>query len=753
MNPTECPSGKELGDFLLGRGSPALQEKCSRHIDSCRACQKWIEEHEEDADPLLASLRGAMRADHAPADPLLETLMARAKKSPASEASPASSPEPLRRIGDYELMRKLGEGGFGVVYLARNRYLDRLAAVKVLANSHATSKARFLREMQAIGRLPAHANVVSAWQASEVEGMLYLVMEYVDGCDVSRILRQHGPLTIADACETARQAALALDHIQKHGLVHRDLKPGNLMVTTAGTVKLLDLGLASLVGVESSPSGPTETGMVLGTLDYLSPEQADDPRQADIRADLYSLGCSLYALLVGRPPFADAPRLAKLEAHRRQTPAALRSLRGDIPAALDSLIAKLLEKRPEDRFSTPMELADALTPFCQGANLAGLVQRADGADEGVRAGNPPVAFPKEPTTRTYRSAPRRWPLVALAMSICVALLALGFWLGIRSRHEPQRPEAATYAPARVAVFAEGDGPGWALALAAEGDRAAGITADRRRVYLLDLRSRDPAKIWEHGGLGLAHPNVVFFRRDNRLALGVHTQPNEARLKLYQLPSAELLADQELKLTTVTSLAVSSDGSWLAAAEMGGRIRLFDGPTLKPAPGPPVNPGVAARCVAFSPDAKQIWAACADGFIHGLTRNGTAIHSWKAHDVRPEETDGIVALTIRADGRQILSACLADQLLRRWTLLDGEKAGAISVKQFAASMSCAAFASDGIHAATGHADGEVLIWDLDTPRVLSRHRVHRGPVAAVAITPDGRQILSAGAEDRNVWQYR
>src|SRR4051812_2028839 len=236
--------------------------------------------------------------------------------SPAGAWKPSASPMPVSFLS-YQIGQKIGAGGMGTVHRATHMWLGRTVAIKFITPSlfdNPEMGERFRHEAAAIGRL-SHPNIVQATDAGNFDGLHFLVTEFVDGHDLSNIVHRYGRLEISDACEAIRQAALGLAHAHEQGIVHRDVKPGNLLLTKEGTVKLLDFGLARLAAGQTML---TNTGQVLGTLDFLAPEQAQDARQVDPRGDQYSLGCSLYFLLTGSPPFAgpsyDTPA-SKLKAH------------------------------------------------------------------------------------------------------------------------------------------------------------------------------------------------------------------------------------------------------------------------------------------------------------------------------------------------------------------------------------------------------------------------------------------------------
>ena len=239
--------------------------------------------------------------------------------------------------------------------------------------------ARFRREMKAVGRLD-HPNIVQPTDAGEVGGVHFLVMEFVKGVSLSNLLACRGPLPVPAACEVVRQAAIGLQHVHEHQLVHRDLKPSNLMLTPTGVIKVLDLGLARLADESSDSADLTGIGRVVGTADYMAPEQAFGTQPIDIRADIYSLGCTLYDLLAGHPPFSGPETrgvLEKLHAHAYNPAPPIRECRPEVPEALLLVLDRLLAKSPADRFGTPAEAAAALEPFIVGSELVNLLGQTE----------------------------------------------------------------------------------------------------------------------------------------------------------------------------------------------------------------------------------------------------------------------------------------------------------------------------------------------------------------------------------------
>src|SRR5262249_26205676 len=277
-------------------------------------------------------------------------------------------------FGNYVVLDKLGQGGMGMVFKARHRRMNRVVALKVM--SQQAMKApdavkRFRREVEAAARL-THPNIVAAIDADEARGVHFLVMEYVEGSDLAARGKKHGPLAVAAAVDCIVQAARGLAHAHAEGVVHRDIKPANLLIDRQGTVKVLDMGLARMTADSGQGTdGLTQSGSIMGTVDYMSPEQALHTRHADERADIYSLGCSLHYLLTGRPVFTGESLMEKLLAHREQPIPSLSAARSEIPATLDAVFTRMLAKKCEDRYQTMADVIRDLEAVTAGGEGAG----------------------------------------------------------------------------------------------------------------------------------------------------------------------------------------------------------------------------------------------------------------------------------------------------------------------------------------------------------------------------------------------
>ncbi|HEV3118255.1 MAG TPA: serine/threonine-protein kinase, partial [Gemmataceae bacterium] len=275
-------------------------------------------------------------------------------------------------IGKYKVLEQIASGGMGSVYLCEHKFMRRRAAVKVLPKGRANDASaleRFYREARAVAALD-HPNIVRAYDIDQEENLHFLVMEYVDGSSLQDVVKKSGPLDYSRAAHYIGQAALGLQHAHDvAGLVHRDIKPGNLIVDRSGTVKILDMGLARFFHDQDDLLTQKYDENVLGTADYLAPEQALDSHGVDIRADIYSLGATFYYCLTGKTPFSDGTVAQKLIWHQTRQPKPLRSFRQDVPEGLVAVIGKMMAKEPHDRYQQPIDVAEALASWTQ-ANIA-----------------------------------------------------------------------------------------------------------------------------------------------------------------------------------------------------------------------------------------------------------------------------------------------------------------------------------------------------------------------------------------------
>jgi serine/threonine protein kinase len=270
-------------------------------------------------------------------------------------------------LGHFELLEYVGGGGMGAVFRALDTMLNRTVAVKVLSQDQSADDEtlrRFQNEAQSAAQLD-HENISRVYYVGEDRGWHYIVFEFIEGANVRDLVQTQGPLPLAEAVSYTMQIADALVHASVREVVHRDIKPSNVLITPDGRAKLVDMGLARLHHVEADGNDLTASGVTLGTFDYISPEQARDPRSADVRSDIYSLGCSLYFMLTGQPPFPEGTVLQKLLQHQGDEPPDPRNFRPELPDDLLRIMNRMLAKSPDKRFATPAELVAELAAFSQ----------------------------------------------------------------------------------------------------------------------------------------------------------------------------------------------------------------------------------------------------------------------------------------------------------------------------------------------------------------------------------------------------
>jgi eukaryotic-like serine/threonine-protein kinase len=377
VNPVKVhPSRKQLIAFVRGKLGASSQAAIASHIEACDACCQMLREIPDDA--FLELIRDA----HTPASSGDFELTATPSKENVL-------PRELSEHSRYKIGRFLGAGGMGLVYQAEHRLMGRVVALKIIHQhliQHPRVIERFRLEVKAAARL-SHPNIVAAYDAEHAGDVHFLVMEFVDGINLSLLVARKGPLEVASACNFIRQAGRGLQHAFEKGMVHRDIKPHNLMMTRKGQIKILDFGLARLasesraeLGLPPGPDRPglTRVGDIMGTPAYMAPEQILDASSADIRADLYSLGCTLYHLLTGQSPFAKDSARAALFSRQYLPPRPITELRKDLPAELLAVLNKMLAEDPAERYQTPIEVVNALTPFIKSgpAPLAASVKPA-----------------------------------------------------------------------------------------------------------------------------------------------------------------------------------------------------------------------------------------------------------------------------------------------------------------------------------------------------------------------------------------
>jgi WD40 repeat protein/CubicO group peptidase (beta-lactamase class C family) len=615
----------------------------------------------------------------------------------------------LGRLREYVLLEKIGHGGMGTVYRAVHTHLDKVFAVKTLPEgcmSNPEAVARFQREMKAVGKLN-HPNIVQATDAGEVDGTHFLVMEYVAGADLAVAVGRLGPLPVAAACEVVRQAALGLAHAHEHGLIHRDAKPSNLLLSTAGQVKVVDLGLALLHGGVTDDGEHTPSGAFMGTFDYMAPEQADDPHAVTAQADVYSLGCTLYHLLTGRPPFAQHSGMGrKVRAHAADPVRPVRATRPEVPASLEALVLRMLAKSPGDRPAGAAALAAALAPLAAGADLPALAAAAAVPSTTTAA--------RETVGRVGPTRNRRRNVLLVAV-VLLAVAGLTAWLW------PRRP--ATGGPV--------DG-----------------NTEEAEVELTPIAFPRPP-VAEPGELrafrGHADQvNSIAVTRDGRFIV---SGGNDATVIVWDTATGHELCRGQGMTEAVWAVAVSPDGSRLLAAGGGSFVdgawadaKDLDLHLLDLATGAELRRLAGhtdlVNAVAFTANGRRALSCSNDGTLRLWdVRSGRWLRKFQGH-AGPVNT-----FAVSADGKRLVSGG-ADGTVRLWDVESG-----LEVRTFDGehdgTVIGVALSPDGRLALSGGRDRTLRLWDVTTGQEVRRFADQPTAVTAVAFSPDGRRALSAG----------
>jgi hypothetical protein len=738
------PGAEELAAFGLGRLDDQTSAAVEAHLAGCEACRTVVERLPDD------SLIGLVRS---PASPVGTTAGLAADDTLTSPALPPGLAEHAR----YRVEQLLGVGGMGAVYRARHLLMERTVALKVINRNLVGNPAavdRFRREMRAAAQL-AHPNIVTAHDAEQAGDTHFLVMEYVEGRSLARLLADNGPLPVAQACDCVRQAALGLQHAFEQGMVHRDLKPHNLILTPGGQVKILDFGLARFVvesiapGAEAeariaadqhqtAPERLTEVGTVMGTPDYIAPEQARNAHAADVRADIYSLGCTLYELLAGRPPFPDGTPLEKVMAHLDRKTAPVTAVRPEVPGEVAGIVERMLAKEPGQRYQTPAEVAAALAPH---------------SGHAVRR--------------------RRWLLPAAAVVLASVLLLAGYLAGWGGRHavedaaqqqgppadpvpgpqKPTPPEAMITSPdARVVTTPAGEVIGrhpegvWAVAVSPDGPRALSAGSEGT-VKLWDLETGQELRTLR--GHKKRVEAIVFLPDGGRaLSGGV-----DKTLRLWDLDTGSELKQLPGHDNIVTSVAVSADGRRAVSGGVDRTVRVWD-----------LDKGKLIRRFADHQDWSYRVCLSADGRLAlSGSPDGTVrlrdLETGKAVVFKPGKPVWSVAFS--PDGKQVLAGVGGqwikgdwvrgeDNRVYVWDAASGKELGHFTGHTDA--VLCIAFAPDGKRILTAGTDKTVRLWDAATREEQFRCTGHTDRVAGVAFTPDGRALSGSWDKTVRLWRF-
>ena len=631
-------------------------------------------------------------------------------------------------LGQYKILQQIGAGGMGVIFLGEHVGMGRKVAIKVLPASRAADREsleRFYREARVVAALD-HPNIVRAYDANKsANDVHFLVMEYIEGESLEERVRRKGPLPPQEAASFISQAAAGLQHAHETGLVHRDIKPHNLLLDKNGVIKVLDMGLARFFDDPNDAlTRELADGAVIGTADYISPEQAVDSHDVDIRADIYSLGCTFYFLLVGSPPFGESSVTQKLLAHHMKDPTAIHALRPEVPEAMSAVIARMMAKQPDDRYQTPADVIETLAPWTNPRYIPAPSTthiRSAATPQPILRPNLPVPLSK--TMRLPPANPRSGSSSGVKSSVRSSAKS-----AVRPAATPRRLTWLPWAGLGLIVMA-----GVGIWLATKGSNS---SATQPKVSNPVVRKIEPTK--EKGpeairtltGHNDGVENIAFLPGGRRLVSLGHDA-----LRIWDFDTGQEVGGDEMR-ENARSLSVSADGTRAATAGNDRNARVWD-LEKRERLGSHSLGKQQVGAVAILPDGKRFAVGCEDGAILLCdSTTGKELTRLTGHE-------GLVyALAAAPDGRHLLSGSL-DTTVRLWDIDSGTQL--LTLTGHEKKPHALALHWEKRLAVSGAADNTARIWDLETGKELRILRGHTDIVTGVAISPDARRVLTTSGD--------
>lgn len=616
------------------------------------------------------------------------------------------------RLGNYLLLDKVGAGGMGQVYKAVHERMKRVVALKVLPPLAAMDEglvARFRREVEVAAKLH-HPNIVTAYDADEWDGMHFLVMELVDGRDLGALVEEEGPVPVDVALDYIHQAATGLEYAHAEGVLHRDIKPSNLLVDGAGTVQVLDMGLARL----ESSEGLTSTGDVIGSAHTMAPEQGDDIRLVDVRSDVYALGCTLYYLLAGRHVYEADSALRVLIAHAQEPVPKLRDAVPDAPETLEAFFQGMVQKKREDRYPSMTAVLEAL--------------------DALRAGRTPDTPdpPAPPPTPTRRR-------MLIGGGALLAAAGLGIWIA-KSGDDPHDgppigEDTVTGATFRRTLICPHESIN-ALALHPDGEQLL-VACKDGTVGIWSLASGELLHALEgHEG----DVRSVVCLRDGKTAISAS---NDTTIRIWDLETRKTRTILRGHQEKVRQIALSPDERWLASASKDGSLRIWDLPSG--------DERLVRREHGLGEDDNRglLGVTCRpDGGALATTAYDRTVRIWDTErfevtkSVGPHQTD-IGVISFSPDGNYLLYD-LANGKVRVLSA-DGEREVHV-LSSHLEWVYALGFSADGTLVATGAQDLTIKLWHLPTGTLIDTLEGHEDTINALVFSTDGTLLISGSADD-------
>jgi serine/threonine protein kinase/WD40 repeat protein len=745
---SDCPSANDWRGFVLGQSSEAEAEKLERHLGTCRNCLDTLESLQTE-DMLVEAVRNQSGADQ-PEDPAVADLMTRLEKrapaerpqgvtaqvpvlagvtenptvtpsNPATDIdgpaeavaclAPPQAPDEIGRLGPYRVLRLLGSGGMGVVFLAEDTQLQRQVALKTLLPSLATrpsARQRFLREGRAAAAIE-HEHVIPIFQVSEDRGVPFLAMPLLKGESLDDRVRREGRLPLAEVLRIGREIAEGLAAAHEHGVIHRDIKPGNVWLEgDRGWVKILDFGLAR---AGAGGAQLTQQGMIIGTPAFMAPEQISG-QAVDGRADLFSLGCVLYRLATGELPFPIKDTVATLMAVATETPKPPRALCPDLPETLDELIRLLLAKAPEERLPSARVVAAALAAI---------------------AADRTQIFPASlvpPALR--RQGSKRKRLLAVAAVLLCAFLAAGL---VVYRMATDQGE--------IEFVREDPGLAPEVVIQRNGMAVAVVDLNSQRNVVLHSGDYTLRLAGNPRGLTIDAPGTLTLMRGDKKTVRVRQVSIPPPPMVHRIQWLD--AEQGFP-AFIGQTGISADGKlFFGAGDAGptGSIRIFEVATGKLVHD--LRPGseVWFSNAAFVPGGKYLLAGYSkdnDLYLWDIT-TGKVVRKLTGHS-----EPALVA--VAPDGKQALSCSPEDRTVRLWDLESGKE---LRKLEGHTEKAAGVFSPDGKKVLTFSPDKTLRVWDVETGKEQQKLTGHEDACSG-CFSPDGKQVLSfSGDHTVRLWE--
>lgn len=751
-NDLQCLTDDVIHQFLTGELDEDKDQLVADHLENCSQCQRltmsflsvddlclpWLKASDRDTVDLVRQPADTVMIDRLKLIPRTRSRPAQSGDGLVRRSECSSSDAIANQIDKYEIVTIIDQGGMGTVYLGIDHDLGRECAIKVLKESRSgdpRAVERSQREMHAVGRLK-HENIVSVLNAGRLEdGRTFLVMEFLRGSDLQSWVQAHGPLSPEEACRITVAAARGLQHAHESNLTHRDVKPSNLFLTDEGDIKVLDFGLVQLSGEAASRMDSlTETGLVLGTVDFMSPEQALDSRSTDQRSDIYSLGCTLAWLLSGKQVFSASSVTKVLLAHRDEPAPELETLQPKVPAGLNAVFQKMVAKRPEDRFQSMADVINALAPFT-------LLEH----DEPVTNHSPTSetqllpCHPRTPATRRGRKA-IGWLSAMIVLGVIITLVVL------RSGDDasPNRVQGSQ-------ASRSGDADA----------RAPEITTGGQT----DSNSELKTKLQNHIETVEAGSVVVVNPAESSQSLLVspgssieenRTIPEIAfgRAAMINISPVQTLVVADVPATSfsdqgdICDLDMSPDGSELLVA-VAHDVQVWDTSSVsavKMKYSKRVSDSAWVRAVAGLSDGSSFLAVNSD---HSAVVQSFKNDSSRHFDVGPGSAFTSLVLSDDAATAWAGMYKYSGGLVIEWDVASGTINRSLTVEHRTAGSACLRLRrspDDRVLAAGGCLEGGVALIDTDT--LSERHRLPTvGPIRSLVFSPDSRVVVTSGNDDR------